>query len=114
LQQTAGTLYGTTWEGGNFGLCDGGCGIFYSENVGLSPYAALVSSAGKVGKTVGILGQGFKGSTAVSFNGTSAQFTVVSNTFLKATVPTGATTGLVTVSTPTGNLVSNQNFRVVP
>jgi uncharacterized repeat protein (TIGR03803 family) len=115
LQHTAGTLYGTTWEGGNFGLCDGGCGVFYSENVvGLGTYAALVSSAGRVGKTVGILGQGFKGSTAVSFNGTPTQFRVVSNTFLEATVPTGATTGLVTVSTPTGNLVSKQNFRVVP
>jgi uncharacterized repeat protein (TIGR03803 family) len=114
LQHTAGMLYGTTWEGGDFGLCDGGCGIFYRENVGLSPYAALVPSAGRVRQTVGILGQGFEGSTAVSFNGTSAHFTVVSDTFLEATVPTRATTGLVTVSTPSGNLTSKQNFRVIP
>jgi uncharacterized repeat protein (TIGR03803 family) len=114
LQHTTGTLYGTTYEGGNVGLCNGGCGVFYSENVGLGTYAALIPAVGKVGKTVGILGQGFKGSTAVSFNGTSARFAAVSNTFLKATVPTAATTGRVTVSTLSGNLVSKQNFRVVP
>ena len=69
-------------------------------------------TSGKVGKTVGILGQGFKGTTAVSFNGTAADFKVVSSSYLTATVPDGATTGFVTVTTPGGPLTSNKKFRV--
>jgi uncharacterized repeat protein (TIGR03803 family) len=110
VQHTSGVMYGDTYAGGTKGL-----GLVYSLNAGLGAYAALVPTAGKVGKTVGILGQGFKGTKAVSFNGAPAtQFTVVSNTFLKATVPNGATTGLVTVTIPTGKLVSKENFRVIP
>ena len=40
--------------------------------------------------------------------------TVVSDTYLTATVPPGATTGFVTVTTPSGTLTSNQEFRVRP
>jgi hypothetical protein len=69
---------------------------------------------GKVGQTRGILGQGFTGTTSVSFNGIPAIFTVVRDTFLTATVPSGATTGFVTVTTPSGTLTSNQKFRVSP
>jgi len=36
---------------------------------------------------------GYAGTTAVSFNGTPAIFTVKSATYLTATVPPGATTG---------------------
>ena len=68
----------------------------------------------KVGKTIEVLGQGFTGTTAVSFNGTAATFTVVSDTFLKATVPSGATTGYVTVTSPGGALKSNKQFIVKP
>src|SRR5262249_47261276 len=50
----------------------------------------------------------------VSFNGVSATFTVVSDTFLTATVPAGATSGSVTVNTPGGKLTSNRVFRVAP
>jgi hypothetical protein len=69
---------------------------------------------GKVGKTVEILGQGFTGTTGVSFNGTAANFKVISDTFLGAAVPAGATTGYVTVTTPTGVLTSNVPFHVIP
>jgi hypothetical protein len=68
----------------------------------------------KVDKIVEILGQGFSGTTAVSFNGTPAAFNVISDTFLKATVPQGATTGPVTVTTPSGPLTSNVPYRVRP
>jgi hypothetical protein len=61
-----------------------------------------------------ILGGGLTGTSNVSFNGTSATFTEVSDTYLKATVPSGATTGFVTVTTPSGRLTSNQQFRVKP
>jgi uncharacterized repeat protein (TIGR03803 family) len=109
LQHTTGILYGDTFNGGSHGY-----GTFYSLDAGLAAYAALVPTSAKVGKSIGILGQGFTGTTAVSFNGTSAQFNVTSDTFLTATVPDGATTGLVTVATPGGNLTSKQKFQVTP
>jgi uncharacterized repeat protein (TIGR03803 family) len=108
-QHTTGLLFGDTYEGGTHNQ-----GVFYSLEAGLGAFAAVVPSSGKVGKLIGILGQGLKGSTAVSFNGTPATFTIRSDTFLIATVPNGATTGLVTITTPGGNLVSKQKFRVTP
>src|SRR5207302_8446554 len=60
------------------------------------------------------LGQSFTGATAVSFNGTQASFVVVSDTFIKARVPNGATSGFLTVKTPSGTLKSNRTFLVKP
>jgi uncharacterized repeat protein (TIGR03803 family) len=111
MQHTNGTFYGTTSTGGTNG---GDSGTFYSFNVGLPPFAALQPSVGEVGITVGILGQGFAGATSVSFNGTAAEFTVNSDTFILATVPEGATTGQVVVTSPSGTLTSNKVFYVIP
>jgi uncharacterized repeat protein (TIGR03803 family) len=108
-QHTNGSFYGTSAWGGSDDL-----GTFYSLNVGLSPFVRLVITSAKVGKTVQILGRGFTGTTAVSFNGTAAVFHVVSNTYLTALVPNGATSGFVTVATPGGVLESNQAFSVIP
>jgi uncharacterized repeat protein (TIGR03803 family) len=114
LQDTNGRFYGSTMYGGQLGDCSSGCGTLFSLGTGLGPFVAFVRAAGKVGQTGGILGQGFTGTTSVSFNGTPANFTVVSDTYLKATVPPGATTGYVTVTTPTGVLKSNVPFHVIP
>jgi uncharacterized repeat protein (TIGR03803 family) len=113
VQHTNGILYGDTPVGGEINLCDQGCGVFYSLNLGLKPFVNLVSTSGKVGKTVEILGQGFKGTTAVSFNGTAANFSVKSDSYLTTIVPHGATTGFVTATTPKGKLKSNKKFRVI-
>ena len=80
--------------------------------MGLGPFVALVRDSSKVGSTVGILGQGFEGTTAVSFNGIRANFTVRWETFLTATVPAGSTTGFITLNTPSGTLASNVAFDV--
>ena len=115
VQHTNGILYGDTLEGGTGSVhpCSVGfCGVFYSLNIGAGPFVSLVSASGKVGKTIEILGQGFNGTTRVSFNGTPATFKVVSSTYLTAVVPKGATTGFVTVTTPKSKLTSNKKFRV--
>ena len=108
-QATNGKLYGTTAGGGA-----NGDGTVYQLDMGLAPFIAFVRAAGKVGQTGGILGQGFTGTTSVSLNGILASFTVVSDTFIRATVPSGATTGYVTVTTPSGTLTSNVPFHVIP
>ncbi len=109
LQHTNGTLYSTTVVGGNNGQ-----GTFYSFDVGLGPFVRFLPEARAVGHTIQFLGQGFTGTTAVSFNGTPALFTVISDKYLTATVPDGATTGFVTVTTPSGALTSNKKFQVRP
>ena len=68
----------------------------------------------KVGATVIILATDLTGTTSVSFNGTEATFKVVSSSEITTTVPTEATTGRVTVVTPSGTLTSNVIFRVIP
>jgi uncharacterized repeat protein (TIGR03803 family) len=108
IQSTDGKFYGTTFQGGT---SEGG--VFFSLDVGLSPFVTFIRSNGKVGDSVGILGQGFTGTTSVLFNGIPAKFTVISNTFVKATVSAGTTTGYVTVTTPSGKLTSNVPFQVI-
>jgi uncharacterized repeat protein (TIGR03803 family) len=111
MQHTSGKFYGSVESGGANGLNGG---VFYSLDMGLQPFAGLVIWQGAKGKTVQILGQGFTGTTKVSFNGTGASFTVVSDTYLTTTVPAAATTGFITVTTPTRTLTSNRKFFVLP
>jgi hypothetical protein len=54
-----------------------------------------VPGSGKVGSKVNILGTGLTGVGSVTFNGTSAVFTVDSSTLITAAVPAGATSGKV-------------------
>jgi len=107
FQATSGTLYGgvpfydSAWNG-----------AIYSVSNGLSPLVETNPTMGKVGRSVIILGNGLTGTTSVTFNGVAAAFTVVSDTYIKATVPAGATTGTVSVATPSGTLNSNPQFVV--
>jgi uncharacterized repeat protein (TIGR03803 family) len=118
FQHTSGVVYGDSQVGGsgNVNPCAAGiCGVFYSwKNTSLPAFVSLLPYSGKVGKAVEFLGQGFKGTTSVSFGGTVAKFQIISDTYLTATVPNGATTGSVTVKTAAGTLASNRVFRVTP
>jgi uncharacterized repeat protein (TIGR03803 family) len=111
MQHTDGKFYGSVESGGKNGLNGG---VFYSLDMSLQPFVALLNWQGTKGKTIEILGQGFTGTSNVSFNQTTAAFTVVSDTYLTATVPAAATTGLVTVKTPNATLISNRKFFVIP
>src|SRR5262249_11801610 len=68
----------------------------------------------KVGTKVIILGTDLTGTTSVSFDGTVAAFTVVSASEITAKVPTGASTGIIKVTTPTKTLSTRIPFLVIP
>lgn len=90
--------------------------------VGLQPIAALAVAApvinsflpasGPVGAVVTIKGNRFTGATDVSFKYVSTSFTIVTDEKITATVPVGATTGRIRVTTPAGTAVSATNFKV--
>lgn len=72
-------------------------------------------AAGRAGTNVVITGTNFTGTTAVRFNGLDAAgYTVLSNRALQATVPPGATTGLLRIITPAGSVFSASNYVVQP
>lgn len=119
MQATDGMFYGTTYAGGIVGgACNsyayGSCGLVFRISAGLGPFVSFVRSSGKVGQIVEILGQGLKGTTKIVFNGTPATFTVRSGIFLTATVPVGATTGYLTLTTTSRTMTSNFPFTVIP
>ena len=70
---------------------------------------------GPVSTVVVLTGTNFTGATQVGFNGISAAvFTVNSATRITATVPAGALTGPLSVTTPAGTAVSGDTFTVIP
>jgi len=66
--------------------------------------------SGVAGNSVVITGTNLLGATALRFNGVNAAFTVNSTVQITATVPAGATTGPISVTTPTGTASSVGNF----
>jgi hypothetical protein len=70
-------------------------------------------TAGPVGTPVDIQGTNFTGATSVKFNGTpDTSYVVNSSSDISAHVPTGATSGFITVTTPNGTGTSSTQFAV--
>jgi uncharacterized repeat protein (TIGR03803 family) len=112
MQHTNGTVYGTTSDGGTDGY-----GVVLQFHIGASGFIALVSPvpAATEGTEVQILGQHFTSSSVVKFGGTAATEVKVSgSTFIEATVPSGALTGPITVTTSSGTLSTLLTFDVTP
>jgi uncharacterized repeat protein (TIGR03803 family) len=109
VQGTNGLFYGTTYSGGANGY-----GTVFRFSAGEAPFVEPRPTIGVAGEAVTILGYGLTGSSAVTFNGAPATFTVVSSTEITTTVPARATTGKVEVITPGGPLYSNVAFEVSP
>lgn len=114
IQGTDGNLYGATGGGGSGTNCSDGCGTLFRLSLGLKPFVESVPTFGKPGAVIGILGNNLTGSTSVTFDGTPATFTVKSSTLIEATVPSGANTGTIEVTTPSGVLSSNVAFVILP
>jgi hypothetical protein len=73
---------------------------------------AFGPASGPPGTSVTITGTNFANVTSVAFGGTQAVFAVGSSTQLTASVPLGAATGRITVTTPGGTATSTQDFVV--
>jgi hypothetical protein len=71
-------------------------------------------TSGRTGTAVTITGTSFTGATAVRFGGVRASFVVNSATQITATVPVGAVTGKISITTPGGTGTSAMTFTVVP
>ncbi|HEY3971769.1 MAG TPA: choice-of-anchor tandem repeat GloVer-containing protein [Candidatus Sulfotelmatobacter sp.] len=111
LLATNGTLYSTTAQGGT-----ASSGSFYSVSTKYSPFISLVNvRSGKEGAQVGILGQGFTKASVVKFGGVVATTVKLSgSTFIQATVPAGALTGDVTVTTGKTTLSTLAAYKITP
>jgi uncharacterized repeat protein (TIGR03803 family) len=110
-QRTDGALYGA----GTDGSSGGSGGVYRVSSPSFPPFIIVQNYSAKSGQTVDILGTGFKGATAVDFDGIAAtSFKVVSDNFITAVVSPTSETGLVTVTTPGGKLSTQTNFKVRP
>jgi len=91
---------------------------FYLSNAELYdpgvPVISFTPTSGLPGTTVVITGANFIGATAVLFNGLPAtSFSIDSATQITAIVPTGATSGQISVLTPGGTFTSASSFTVI-
>jgi hypothetical protein len=108
-----GKLYGVTPTGGPYP----GAGVIFSLDIGLAKplpeVSSLFPSAGRVGQKVLLWGNYLLGAISVTFNGTPATNVVsTSKRSVRATVPAGATTGPVTITTANGSYTATQSFTV--
>lgn len=71
---------------------------------------AMSPTSGGPGTSVTLTGLRFTGATKVAFNGVAARFTVLSDTSIVTSVPTGATTGKISVTTAGGTASTAGSF----
>jgi hypothetical protein len=74
--------------------------------------SSFTPTSGPFGTRVDILGTNFSWATIVTFHGTRAEFTIDSDSEIHATVPTGASTGWISVAGTSGSAMSASSFAV--
>ncbi|WP_245815293.1 Ig-like domain-containing protein [Hymenobacter gelipurpurascens] len=84
------------------------------NNSSPAAFTGFSPTAGPVGTQVNIAGSGLGAVTAVRFNGTNATFSLANSNKIVATVPAGATSGLISLSTASSTLTSSTAFTVTP
>jgi uncharacterized repeat protein (TIGR03803 family) len=107
VEYTTGLLYGVTEFGGTANV-----GTVYSLNNGLTAFVNAPIFTGKKGSRVLLLGNRLSGVSRVTFNGVPARFVVHSDMHMTATVPSGATSGWIEVTTASGTVKSRKVFVV--
>jgi hypothetical protein len=81
---------------------------------GLPKITSFTPTSGRAGTVVTIQGSNLLGVTSVTFNGvTATTFTVNSSSTITVTVPTGARTGVIAVTSPLGTAKSAKKFTVL-
>ena len=78
----------------------------------LPTITSFIPESGPVGTSVTFKGTGLKQTTKVTFEGKSATFTPISDTEVKAEVPTGAASGKIAVTTKGGSATTSASFTV--
>lgn len=86
-------------------------GQFFLTDVPAPSIASFAPANGPSGTRVTVTGSFFKDASAVTFDGRPASFLVFGNQIF-ATVPDGAASGLIRVTTPSGTAVSSGTFTV--
>jgi streptogramin lyase len=122
---TAGTVTNYTGTGISepWGITAGPDGALWFTNYGNSSVGRITTSvtpeiksfsptSGMLGSAVTITGLNLGTATAVSFNGTPAAIVSKTATKVQADVPSGASTGPITVITPAGTAISAKTFKV--
>jgi hypothetical protein len=71
-------------------------------------------TSGSAGTPVTISGFNLSGATRVAFNGTPASYRVTDPTQITATLPSGAASGPISVTTPSGSNTTRGSFTVEP
>lgn len=98
------------WSGGQ---SVGSLEIWLSSYTGAAfvpSVSSFTPAQGPAGTSVTLTGSHFTDATTVTFNGSPASFTVVSDTSITATVPSGATYGPITVGNQNGSGTSSASF----
>ena len=85
-------------------------GFIYFSNAPI--ITSFTPSTGPSGTGVIIRGTNFNGTTSVKFNNVATTFTVDSASKITTTVPGGATSGIILVTSPNGTGSSSTNFTV--
>ncbi|MBF6640378.1 T9SS type A sorting domain-containing protein [Flavobacterium sp. J49] len=120
--------WGTTWTPADINATNFGAVISVNANNSLTAtvdylkitihYTTIgfFSSSACEGSNASIIitGNYIAGTNAVSFDGTSATFVQNSNTQVTATLPTGATSGTISLTTPQGTATSSTSFTINP
>jgi uncharacterized repeat protein (TIGR03803 family) len=84
-----------------------------TRNFKVLPTVKSISvSSGPVGTPVTVTGSGLTQASKVTFGGVKAVFTVTNDSTIATTVPTGAKTGKIAVTTPGGSASSPTTFTV--
>lgn len=85
----------------------------FTQQITAPTISGFTPARGVVGASVLVRGAALSGATSLTVNGVSATFTVQSDTSLGVTVPVGATSGPIVVTTPSGSARSASSFIVV-
>jgi uncharacterized repeat protein (TIGR03803 family) len=116
FQAADGKFYGVTFGSGVATTDSITNGTIWSIDAGLPPPSPNVvnffPTKGAVGTKVLLQGVHFVGTTAVTFNGVSATFSLLTANYISVTVPSGAKTGKIEVTNAGGTTTSTKPFAV--